>query len=262
MKLNVLEGLLLKNWYLTINRLDRIFDIVYWPLVSLLLWGFTSFYLTGILKDSHIIAFFLGGVILWTFFQRAQQDITVYILEDFWSRNLYNLFSSPVTPFTLMLAVTIFSFLRGLVTLVLLGFLGVALFSFNIISLGWISLSLFVINLTLFGWVIGILVTAFIFRFGQRIQVFAWSLIFFVQPFSSVFYPVSTLPVWAQKIAFWFPSTHVFEGMRQVIQYGVINWNALLLAFAENIVLLVLVSMYLSYSIDQARIKGRLSKEG
>ena len=40
-------------------------------------------------------------------------------------------------------------------------------------------------------------------------------------PNGAVFYPVSVLPAWLQKIAYLLPSTYVFEGMRQVLATGV-----------------------------------------
>ena len=33
---------------------------------------------------------FVGGLILWIFLWRANNDISLFILEDFWSRNLKN----------------------------------------------------------------------------------------------------------------------------------------------------------------------------
>ena len=52
----------------------------------------------------------------------------------------------------------------------------------------------------------------------------AWSVLFGLTPFSAVFYPVSVLPAWVQPFALALPSAHVFEGMRQMLTDGSINW--------------------------------------
>ncbi|MFC1728266.1 ABC transporter permease [Nanoarchaeota archaeon] len=261
MKLNVIQGLLLKYWYITIGKIDRIFEIVYWPFLSLLVWGLTSRYILGMVNNSMIVSFFVGGIILWTFFQRAQQDIATYILEDFWSGNLLNLFVSPATPTSIMASISIFSLIKAFITFLFLAFLGWALFSFNMIALNWIALAYFLVNIILFAWILGIFVSSIIFRYGQRIQVFAWSVVWLVQPFSCVFYPLSSLPELLQKVAIWFPLTHVFEGMRSVISTGVFDGIMLMKAVALNLVFLVIVSFYFGNCIDKAKIKGGLVKQ-
>ena len=106
MKAHVILGLIQKYWYITLNSLDRVFDLFYWPLIGLFIWGFTTFYLRDIVGES-IIYIFLGGTVLWIFFQRAAQDISVFILEDFWSHNLFNLFATPLKTSELVVSIVI-----------------------------------------------------------------------------------------------------------------------------------------------------------
>ena len=84
MKFYRINALLLKYYYITINRIDRIFDIFYWPVVDLFIWGFAAFYIQQ-LSDVNILSMLLGGIILWIFVWRSSQDIAVFVLEDFWS---------------------------------------------------------------------------------------------------------------------------------------------------------------------------------
>ena len=90
MKLHRINALLLKYYYITINRVDRLFDIIYWPILDLFIWGFTALFIQK-LSDVNVMSMLLGAVILWVFVWRASQDIAVFVLEDFWSRNLYHL---------------------------------------------------------------------------------------------------------------------------------------------------------------------------
>src|SRR3989338_8522646 len=169
------NALVLKYFYTSINSLDRVFDIVYWPLIDLFLWGFASFYLESISKSS-LLMMFIGGVVLWVFLWRATQDIAVFVLEDFWSKNLYNLFASPVRSIEIIISTTIFSILRGVITFFVLTILAFLLYKLNLFSIGILNVGIFAFLLMFFGTVLGIFVTSFIFIFGTRIQVISWSI--------------------------------------------------------------------------------------
>src|SRR5262245_54282503 len=59
-------GLVYKFTCICYRSLDRIFDIVYWPVISLLLWGFTSTFVSTTSSFSGVLEFFLGGAVLWS----------------------------------------------------------------------------------------------------------------------------------------------------------------------------------------------------
>jgi len=259
MRWHVISALMLKYWYITKNRLDRIFDVFYWPLTSLLLWGFTTYYLKEF-TGNFIINLLIGGTVLWVFFQRAQQDITVFILEDFWSRNLYNLFSSPMRWSELIFSIVLFGAIRACVTFLLLAVFSWVLFAFNIFGAGIFVIAISAAGLMLFGWIVGILIASLIFIYGLRIQVFAWSFAFLVQPFSAVFYPLASMPLWIQKISILFPTTHIFEAMRHAFQTNEIIWSSFGYAFGLNAVLLVVACYVFKKSLDLSRKKGLLTR--
>lgn len=258
MKFYRIAALLLKYYYITKNRLDRIFDLVYWPVIDLFVWGFTTSFVKQI-SNVNVLSMFLGGVILWLFVWRSTQDIAVYVLEEFWNRDLYNLYTTPITPLEHMSATIIFGVIRALLSFALLLVLAFLIYSFNIFQFG-IYLPIFAGILMLVGWVMGLFVTSLIFRFGHRIQVFAWSIVWGIQPFSCVFYPLSSLPGWAQNIAVILPTTHVFEAMRAVIQGTPVNWVSIGYAIVSTLVFLGLVSILLVKSIKHAKKTGMLSK--
>src|SRR5215467_281773 len=129
-------GLVYKFTCICYRSLDRIFDIIYWPVISLMLWGFTSTFVATTSTFSGVMEFFLGGAVLWSLFWRAQTDVGTFILEDFWSRNVYNVFASPVTPLELFCAIGLIGLFRCLLSLVFLGVLAWFLYAFNILLLG------------------------------------------------------------------------------------------------------------------------------
>ena len=83
---------------------------------------------------------------------------------------------------------------------------------------------------------------------------------FFVQPISAVFYPVDVLPDWLQRIALCLPSTHVFEGMREVLKTGGVSWDKLLWASGLNLIALSLSGAFFFHILRTARKQGLLTK--
>lgn len=261
MKWHRIWALLYKYWCLSYRSLDRIFDIFYWPVVGLLIWGFTSSYIKNFPNAGMVVNFFMGGAILFTFFWRAQTDIGTFILEDFWSRNLYNIFSTPLKPIELLVSISLIGIVRSIISFALLAFLASFIYSFDILNIGVYAILLFASNLMFFGWVVGIFVSALIFIFGLRIQVFAWSLGFLIEPFSCVYYPLDSLPQWMQIISKCLPTTYIFEGMRYAYLNNSLSLELLFKSYGITIILLFTSYFFFIYSLNQAKKIGVLVRE-
>jgi ABC-2 type transport system permease protein len=122
-----------------------------------------------------------------------------------------------------------------------------ALFGFHLFALGWI-VAVYIFNVFIFGWAFGCITSSLIFRFGARVQIFAWSLIAVIYPISGVFYPLSVLPPVLADLARLLPVSYIFEGLRQIIITGqapelsslfwILALNLLYLAFGIGMFLL------------------------
>jgi ABC-2 type transport system permease protein len=108
--------------------------------------------------------------------------------------------------------------------------------------------------------VLGFIVNALILRFGWSIQEMAWAIVAIVQPLSCVLYPLTSLPTWMQRISLMLPSTYVFEEMRRIMAYGVVDFKNLIISFLMNVVYLFLSLIFFKVMFEQARIHGRLVK--
>lgn len=118
----------------------------------------------------------------------------------------------------------------------------------------------FLLNLFLVGWTAGFVVNSLIVRYGYRVQAFTWSLIIIIQPFSAVYYPVSTMPQWMQVIARFVPTSYIFEGMRSIIREGTMNLGALGFATFLNVFYLVLSLFFYNWSFKKAKESGMIVK--
>src|SRR5688572_2718773 len=179
----------------------RLIEVLFWPTMSLLVWGFMTTFIQRSTEGSlpAFITFLIGAMICWDILFRAQQGISLSFLEDIWARNLLNIFCPPVRLSEYILATFVFGLMRVSVTLTFLATLSWLLYHFNILNLG-LGLLPFMANLLILGLTIGIITIAIILRYGHGAEPFAWALPFLLQPFSAVFYPVEVLPAAIQRV--------------------------------------------------------------
>ena len=219
MKLYRIWGLTLRYLFLFKHSLDRMSDAFFWPTVDIVLWGMTSsFFAKNLEGDSGemLILGLLGGIILWIFPWRSQYEIAVNLLEDLWNRNLVNIFVSPVKFIEWVTALLLLGVGKALISFVYASALIYLLYSANILSVGLVLVP-WAVLLIMFGWVFGLLVAGIIMHYGTKIQTLAWTSIYIVAPFAAVYYPVSSLPAWAQSVAHFVPASYVFEAMRAAV---------------------------------------------
>jgi ABC-2 type transport system permease protein len=240
----------------------RVLELMYWPVLQMVIWAFVTQY-AGAFQGATAIAAgaLIGAVLLWETATRSQLGFTIAFLEEIWSRNLGNLFVSPIRPWELLVSLALMSFARVGVGIGAASVLAALLYAFRITDLG-LSLIPFMASLMVFGWAIALGVTALILRYGAGAESLAWTIVFGLAPISAVFYPVSVLPPWLQGVALSLPTTHVFEGMRAVLAGGGFPAAHLAWAFALNLVLLGLATLLFVAVFRVARRRGLLLNVG
>ena len=257
----IVTALVSRYVYLYTRSPIRMVEMVFWPMVDMLVWGFLTVFLQRSTSGGfpQFITFLLGAMILWDILFRAQQGVAISFLEDVWTRNLLNIFVAPVRTAEYLAATFVVGLMRIVVTATALVVVGWFAYSFNVFVLDWWLLPFFV-NLMLFGWSLGMISTALILRWGQAAESLAWAVPFFIQPVVAVFYPVSVLPAWLQPVALALPATHVFEGMREVMKSGTMDWHSLVWATALNLVFLALAGALFAWILRLTRSRGLLTK--
>jgi ABC-2 type transport system permease protein len=262
MKLHRILALVNRHLMLYKRSPQRLMEIVYWPLLDLMVWGFITMYLARYKEGlPAFVTFFIGALILWDILFRAQQGVCISFLEEIWSRNLLNLFVSPLRTGEFLAATMTVSIIKVIGAAIMTIGLAYLLYSFNLFIIG-LSLVPFVINLVVTGWAIGIFTTAIILRYGQEAEVMAWGLAFLFQPVSAVFYPISVLPPWLQTIANGIPAAHVFEGMRAVIETATFPLTELLWAAGLNVLYLAGAILFFNWMFRIVKMKGLLVRVG
>jgi len=231
-------AMILRYWYLLLSSWPRLLELVYWPALQIITWGFLQVYI------AEKAGFFaraggtlIGAVILWDILFRGQLGFSISFLEEMWARNLGNLMMSPLKPIEFLLALTIMSLIRLAIGIVPMTLLAMFFFDFNFYSLG-LPLIAFFCNLILMSWAVGIFVSGLVLRNGLGAESIVWTLMFAVMPLACVYYPVSVLPYWLQHVAWTLPPTYVFEGMRALLIEGAFRTDLMVDALLINMGLL------------------------
>ena len=257
--------------YLLRSSWSRIADLLYWPALQMITWGFLQSYLVkapqgqaaGNVAGHAAVAAgtLIGAILLWDILLRGQIGFSVTFLEEMWSRNIGNLLMSPLRPVELLLALMTMSVLRLAVGLIPVSGLAILFFGFNLWGLG-VALAVFFANLIITSWSIGIVVSGLILRNGMGAENVAWTVTFMLLPLCAVYYPVAVLPLWLRPLAWCLPPTYVFEGMRQLLVSHVFRADLMLDAAALNVVLFTAASVAFLLLLRSARRHGSLLQLG
>jgi ABC-2 type transport system permease protein len=256
MSLKRILGVFFRYYYVLLKGPQQLSDLFYWPLIDILLWGLTSVWIQSQnLGVENFTLFLMTGLIFWQITWRGSVDISVSLLQEFWHRNLVNLFSTPLK-LSEWIGGVILLCLGKLVITIAFGTLAVyILYALNIFTIGWAFIP-FAASLLIFGWILGFLAGSLIIYWGHQVEALAWMIGFVFAPFSAVFYPVSILPEWAQAISWCLPTTYIFEGMRLILNGGIFPQNYFWISLALNLLYLCLSLLLFYYMFEKSRSKG------
>lgn len=258
MNFNRIAAIMLRHYFLTLHQMERFFDVIISPILVLIMWGFLSKYVQNI-ESQTLASFLLGGMILWVVFEKVSTDIGVNFMFDIWDRNVINVLASPITFSEYLGGLIMISLIKILVALTSMWLMAGVFYNFQITSLGF-GLALLWINLFIFAVAFGILNVALVLRYGHSIGPLTWILPFFVQPFAAVFYPLNILPPVFQKIAFFLPISHVFEGMRFTFRTGQFDFNNFWVATFLNFIYISASLAFFAFTLKKVLRSGKLVK--
>src|ERR1043165_344237 len=255
-------AMVLRYWYLLRSSWARLVELVYWPAVQMLMWGFLQMYLN---EQASMFAraggVFIGALLLWDILFRGQLGFSVSFLEEMYARNLGNLMISPLRASEFVIALMIMSIIRLAIGMVPVTLLAIAFFGFNLWGLGF-ALAAFFANLMFTGWAVGIFVSGLVLRNGLGAETFAWSIMFLFLPLACVYYPVAVLPGWLQAFAWALPPTYVFEGMRALLIEQTFRADLMIQALALNAGWFALAVFAFLALLASARRNGTLMQTG
>jgi ABC-2 type transport system permease protein len=257
-----IAAMILRYWYLLKSSWPRLLELMYWPALQIVTWGFLQSYIA---QNAGFFAraggTFIGAIILWDILFRGQLGFSISFLEEMWARNLGNLMMSPLKPIEFLISLMIMSLVRLAIGVIPMTLLAMVFFDFNLYGFG-LPLIAFFCNLIFTSWSLGIFVSGLVLRNGLGAESIVWTLMFCVLPLACVYYPVTTLPHWLQYVAWGLPPTYVFEGMRALLTDHVFRTDLMIEALLINAVLLAGSFAIFLALLNSARRHGSLIQGG
>jgi ABC-2 type transport system permease protein len=255
-------AMILRYWYLLMSSWPRLLELLYWPALQIITWGFLQNYI------SQNAGFFaraggtlVGAVILWDILFRGQLGFSISFLEEMWARNLGNLMMSPLKPIEFLIALMVMSLIRLAIGVIPMTLLAMIFFDFNLYGIGF-PLIAFFCNLIFTSWSVGIFVSGLVLRYGLGAESIVWTLMFGMMPLACIYYPVTVLPHWLQVVAWSLPPTYVFEGMRSLLMEHVFHADLMAYALVINVVLITISFAIFLMLLRSARQHGSLIQAG
>ena len=262
MSINRIYGLFLRHFFLIKGSLPRVLDLIYWPTIQIILWGFISkFFTTYSDYYSNTVGVILTCAILYDFLFRSSISFNMLFLEEIWSRNFTNLFIAPMRISEIIISLVFTALIRTLIGLVPAILLTSPLFGISILNLG-IPLFFLFLSLYIFGITLGLFVSSGLLRYGPAFENIAWSSLFLLAPLGCVYYPIEILPDFFQNLARALPLVHIFEEARNILVNKVVNYESIITAFKLNLIYLIAGIFLFYYSFSVARKKGSLINIG
>ncbi len=255
---NQIIAIFIRHFFLHMRAIDRILDIVFWPNIEVLLFGFTGVWMqqeligTPLVNTAYIP---LMGALLWQVTIRSNVDFSLGLLEELWGNNFANIFITPLCFTEWILGMMLLGFVRIILTLIFCSLVVWITYDFSILMLGWYLIPIF-FSLLISGWMMGCFTSSLLVTWGRRIGIFAWVTSWLVAPFCGVFYPIDVLPQWMQSISAVLPMTYVFAAMQEYVYTGILPMDLIYKSFILNGVYFVVMIALFKYSFERAKIYG------
>ena len=262
MNFNRMYGLFLRHFFLIRSSFPRILDLIYWPSIQIILWGFISkFFSTYSDYYNNTIGIILSCAILYDFLFRSSISFNMLFLEEIWSRNFTNLFIAPMKISEIIISLVFTALIRTLIGLVPAILITSPLFGISILYLG-IPLFFLFLSLYIFGITLGLFVSSGLLRFGPSFENIAWSSLFLLAPLGCIYYPIEILPDFFQTLAKALPLVYIFDETRNILVNNIFNFESILYAFYLNAIYLLAGIFLFYFSFSEARKKGSLINMG
>ncbi len=255
MKLHRIMAIVRRHILASYSRFDRLFNILYWPFINIVIWGITSLWIQNLAQELHLAAMMLTGLVLWQIVFRVNIETAKGLYEEVLDQNILNLFSTPLTWLEWVCAMMILGVFNLFLVLITSGSTVWLLYDISILDLGW-SIIPFMLCLLLSAWFIGFFICGLLIYWGSKATDYLYTIGYVFSPFSAIYYPVSALPRPVQVVSNLLPTTPIFEAMRELLKTGSYSSHFLVKSFGLNILYLICALAFFYYMFEKSKDKG------
>jgi ABC-2 type transport system permease protein len=220
MRWSSIKAVLRQEIYVTRASWEVIFDIFIFTLANIVLFGFIANYLAqGSSGNNKLqIESLVIAVIFWEVLRINQYSTSISSMWNVWSHNLSNMFIAPIRVTEYLAAHIIMATIKSMFVLLCSMIMVNYVFHINLLSLGLGPILFAYLNMVIFATAIGLVLIGLVFQFGTKVQALMWGIIYVIQPFCAVYFPITILPTFLQPIAYLFPATFFLNGFERYMR--------------------------------------------
>ena len=248
-------AVILRHYCVLKNDFFHMITDFYWPLFDVIVWGLTSLAFATQGNVGNMGGIVILSLSLWQPTHRANGSLFLGIIEEMHAQNMNNFFASPLSLAEYCIGLTIFSFVKAVLVLILCFTGGFFIFSAPIQMISASAIPLFIL-IIFSGFVIGLFTFSILIVTGQRAASIGWIAGWFFAPFSGVFCPFEALPVFVQQVGLWIPTSYfsrIFWAMMRGQTIDPVLWIkgvGLLVIYA------ILAIMFVQYMFKKSKQQG------
>jgi ABC-2 type transport system permease protein len=249
-----------RHGYVLFRSPHRWFDIAFWPVFDVLLWGSLGAFVAqenGVSRATT--PYLLAGIMLFHVLFQSQIAVATGFMEETWTRNILNVMTTPLRESEYIVGLAVGGLIKLVAGMGTVSLTALAFYSFGLGEVGW-GLVPIIGVLLLCGWSTSMLVIGLLLRYGQSAEILAWATTFTILSVSGVFNPVESIPGVIQPIAKVLPTTYAFSAARDLLDGGGIPWADLGWATLGACVLAGLSMLYVLRMLNTFRARGYVTR--
>lgn len=232
----------------------------------------TFYFLSRLLGDAVIpylkpyggnyFSFVLIGIALFSYLGVSMESLSDSIREGQMLGTLEALLVTQTGIPTIIISSTLYNYILATFEVAIYFLVGIFLFGLDIGNANLTgALLILLLTITSFS-SFGILSASFVMVLKKGDPI-AWLFTSISQILGGLFFPVSVLPKWLQKLSYFLPVTHSLEGMRLALLKGYTLW-----ALMPNVIALIVFSIIMlpasvlafKYAVRKAKMDGTLTQ--
>ena len=238
----------------------RWFDIAVWPFFDVVLFGSLGAFVAQENDASRAATpFLLAGIMLFHILFQSQIGISTGFMEETWSRNVLNLFTTPLTEIEYVAGLALFTILKSVLGITSISLVAFGFYRFGLGEVGW-SLVPIVVVLMVLGYGLAMVNIGLMLRFGPSAEIFTWGFNFLLLALSGVFNPISALPGGLQPVARILPTTYAFGAARDVLDGGAVPWGDLVRGVLGAMVAVALSLLFVLRMLTTFKRRGFVTR--
>lgn len=220
---------------------------------------------TPISNTSYIVLYLLIGTLVWRFLSQIFYWITDLINIERWEGTIEYTLMAPVTRIMHMTGQTVFAVVYGFVFTGIVLVITALMFKVDLSNANLLGGSIVLLSGSFSFVGIGIMASVLPLLFPERGSQMTHVFIAILLLVSGVYYPVSVLPVFLQKVAVFSPATYVLNGVREALLKGTATlklWQYIWPALLMGALLIPLGLAIFKQAEIYAKKAGKLHRNG